>query len=194
MLLAGKKVVFTGTLTTKRDQMIAAAKAKGAQVISALSAQTDILVAGRGAGSKMQKAIALGVTIWDESQFRKAAAVDGGMKRAASSIAAAPKADSKMKAKAEAEPKMKPKAKAAAGNCIAGKIFAFSMPLSNVGKMTAVVKAKGARITTNGGKANIIVACPSGPLMGNLFGTLDDMKAKGITVWDEPKFWAVVGK
>lgn len=55
--LAGKRIVFTGTMaTTKRKDLEKAAAEQGAQVQSAISAATDWLVAGDKAGSKLEKA------------------------------------------------------------------------------------------------------------------------------------------
>merc|ERR1712050_448439 len=68
--LAGKKIVFTGTLSTKRADATAAAKAAGATVLSDVSGNMDILVAGPGAGAKMAKAEGLGKEVWDEDKFK----------------------------------------------------------------------------------------------------------------------------
>lgn len=70
--VSGKALVFTGTLSTPRAAATAAAKAAGATVLGAVSANTDVLVAGPGAGSKMAKAQALGVMVWDEAKFKRA--------------------------------------------------------------------------------------------------------------------------
>lgn len=70
--VAGKSLVFTGTLATPRAAATSAAKAAGATVQGSVSAKTNILVAGPGAGSKMAKAAALGVAVWDEAKFKKA--------------------------------------------------------------------------------------------------------------------------
>jgi len=71
--LAGKSIVFTGTLTTPRATATAAAQAAGAKVLGSVSGNMDILIAGPGAGSKMAKAEALGKEVWDEGKFRRAA-------------------------------------------------------------------------------------------------------------------------
>ena len=66
----GKTIVFTGTLLTmSRDEAKERAKALGFRVPSTVTASTDIVVVGENAGSKRQKAEALGVTVWDEAGF-----------------------------------------------------------------------------------------------------------------------------
>lgn len=65
--LNGLKFVLTGTLTTfTRAEAKARLTALGAQVMSAISRETDFLVAGEAAGSKLAKAEAAGVKILDE--------------------------------------------------------------------------------------------------------------------------------
>ena len=71
--LAGKKVVLTGTLANyTRDAAREILERLGARVQGSVSAKTDIVLAGADAGSKLDKAQQLGITIWSESDFEKA--------------------------------------------------------------------------------------------------------------------------
>ena len=70
--LAGKLFVLTGTLAAfTRDEARAALESRGGRVTSAVSKKTDYVVVGAEAGSKLDKATELGVTVIDEAAFKK---------------------------------------------------------------------------------------------------------------------------
>jgi hypothetical protein len=75
--LLGKRLVFTGALKLNtRAVATKLAEGVGAIVTTAVSGNTDILVAGSGAGQKIADASAKGVAIWTEEEF--VSALEGG--------------------------------------------------------------------------------------------------------------------
>jgi DNA ligase (NAD+) len=64
--LSGKTFVITGTLSRPRDAIKGDLEALGAKVTGSVSKKTDYLLAGSDAGSKLEKARALGVPVLDE--------------------------------------------------------------------------------------------------------------------------------
>jgi DNA ligase (NAD+) len=68
--LAGLTVVVTGSMPGySRDGATAAVEARGGKAVGSVSARTDYVVAGDGAGSKYDKAVALGVPIIEAARF-----------------------------------------------------------------------------------------------------------------------------
>ena len=72
--LAGKTIVFTGTLASlSRREAKARAEQIGMRVVGSVSAKTDFVVAGEAAGSKKRKAEELGVTVLTEDEWMELA-------------------------------------------------------------------------------------------------------------------------
>jgi len=70
---AGKTIVLTGTLESyDRKTLTETLEGLGAKVTGSVSKNTDLLIAGESAGSKLSKAQSLGVEIWDEAQLLEA--------------------------------------------------------------------------------------------------------------------------
>jgi DNA ligase (NAD+) len=70
--LAGLTIVATGSLSGfTRDEITEAITSRGGKAASSVSSKTDYVVAGDSAGSKLEKATELGITILDEAGFKK---------------------------------------------------------------------------------------------------------------------------
>lgn len=76
--VSGMTVVFTGKLETmSRDEAKAQAEALGAKAAGSVSAKTDLVVAGPGAGSKLKQASTLGIRVIDEAEWAEIVAAAG---------------------------------------------------------------------------------------------------------------------
>jgi DNA ligase (NAD+) len=70
--LAGLTIVATGSLSSfTRDEITEAITSRGGKAAASVSSKTDFVVAGDSAGSKLEKATELGITILDEAGFKK---------------------------------------------------------------------------------------------------------------------------
>ena len=67
--LAGKRFLFTGSLSMPRSQAEAMAEEAGADIASSVSKKLDYLVVGEAPGSKLTKAQSLGITVLSEQEF-----------------------------------------------------------------------------------------------------------------------------
>jgi DNA ligase (NAD+) len=69
---AGRTFVLTGTLALPREEAEGLILEGGGRVTGSVSKRTDVVIAGDDAGSKLDKARALGIEVWDEALFRAA--------------------------------------------------------------------------------------------------------------------------
>jgi DNA ligase (NAD+) len=69
--LAGRRVVITGTLSRPRSYFVERLEDAGGTFTSSVSKNTDYLLAGEGAGSKLKTANSLGVPVLDETAFEE---------------------------------------------------------------------------------------------------------------------------
>ena len=72
-VFSGLTIVLTGTLERfTRDELGERLETLGATITGSVSKKTDLLIAGEKAGSKLRKAEALGVEVWDEARLIEA--------------------------------------------------------------------------------------------------------------------------
>jgi DNA ligase (NAD+) len=69
--LAGKRMVITGTLSRPRGEFVERFEAAGGTFTSSVSKNTDYVLAGEEAGSKLERARELGVPVIDEAGFEE---------------------------------------------------------------------------------------------------------------------------
>ena len=68
--LMNKSIVFTGSLTQfTRDEAKSMAESHGGKVSTSVSKNTDFIVVGKGAGSKLKKANSIGIPVLTEQEF-----------------------------------------------------------------------------------------------------------------------------
>src|SRR5699024_4214926 len=69
----GKTIVLTGKLETlTRNEVKEQIETQGGKITGSVSRNTDLVIAGEAAGSKYNRAVDLGITIWDEQQLKEA--------------------------------------------------------------------------------------------------------------------------
>jgi len=66
---AGRTFVITGTLSRAREELKALLEQEGAKVSDSVSKKTSVIIAGENAGTKLTKAVALGIVVWNEAEL-----------------------------------------------------------------------------------------------------------------------------
>lgn len=69
--ITGKTFVITGTLSLERDKIKEYLESYGASVTNSVSSKTDVVIVGDNPGSKYDKALELGIKIWNEEELNK---------------------------------------------------------------------------------------------------------------------------
>ena len=69
--VSGKTFVITGTLSRSRDEIKEMLENYGGNVSGSVSKKTDVVIVGENPGSKYDKAMELGITIWNDEDLKK---------------------------------------------------------------------------------------------------------------------------
>ncbi len=140
--LAGRTVVVTGSLEGfTREEAEDAVRAAGGKTAGSVSAKTDYLVAGPGAGTKLQKATDLGITVVDEAGFRRL--LTGGHAGEGVDDGSAAGEETAWANRAEADPgesraegaQVRPSARARLGRHVCGRSPARGRPMPAAARM-----------------------------------------------------------
>ena len=70
-IFTNKNIVLTGSMSESRDAISAILESFGAKIVSSVSKNTDFVIHGESAGSKLEKAISLGIAIMSEKEMRE---------------------------------------------------------------------------------------------------------------------------
>jgi len=191
-VFAGKTIVFTGTLTMKRNDAKKMAEGAGGKVGTSISKNTHYVVAGDAAGSKLDQAEGLGVKVLTEEEFENMVNGKGEAKDDGSEISGEDDEEEDDEEEKEAPKKSKAKTKAAnkekvhenkvsgKSSALVGKAIVFTGTL-NMKRNDAKKKAEaaGARVLSDiSGKTDIVVA---GANAGTKLDKANDLGIKVIT-------------
>eukprot|EP00300_Choanocystis_sp_HF-7_P006190 c14540_g1_i2.p1 GENE.c14540_g1_i2~~c14540_g1_i2.p1 ORF type:complete len:288 (-),score=75.09 c14540_g1_i2:93-929(-) len=184
--IAGKKFVLTGTLSRKRAEIKALIEAAGGKVLSAVSKNVDIIIAGEDGGEKLDKANDLGLTVWDESEIM-AALEDSSPP--ASPVKPKSPAKSPAKPKATSKTRASPSKKKAVSKSVDGKKIVLTGTLSmKRAEAKALITEAGGQVMSAVSKSTDIVVAASGS--GD---KLDKAHQYGTAIWSEDDLKEALG-
>lgn len=172
--VAGKKVVVTGTLTSmKRKEAEAKLIALGADVTGSVSKNTDLLVAGEKAGSKLDKAESLGIDVIDEAGLL---ALLGGSGAAPAAAPASKAKTSGKKASAKAPAKDGP---------LSGKTYCITGTLESMKRADAGARLEALGATVSSSVSKKVDVLIAGEDAGSKLDKAEDL---GIEILEEDEF------